>query len=179
MSESNHTFKCVTVHTYTHKNAFPCVTWRIATPWILMMCGITHVMHLNATHRIPMCDMTHCQAWHYKWILCGVTHDMICVCACVCVRVCACVCMWRYTWDDMPWVTMGWLRSVGSMKLQVSFAEYRLFYRALLQKRPIILSILLTKATPWCHTWHASVAFRCDGRISSWNLLRTALDQGT
>jgi len=29
---------------------------------------------------------------------------------------------------------MGWLRSVGSIKLQVSFAEYRLFYRALLQK---------------------------------------------
>jgi len=33
---------------------------------------------------------------------------------------------------------MGWLRSVGSIKLQVSFAEYRLFYRALLQKRPVI-----------------------------------------
>jgi len=33
---------------------------------------------------------------------------------------------------------MGWLRSVGSIKLQVSFAEHRLFYRALLQKRPII-----------------------------------------
>jgi len=33
---------------------------------------------------------------------------------------------------------MGWLRSVGSIKLQVSFAEYRLFYRALLQKRRII-----------------------------------------
>ena len=45
-------------------------------------------------------------------------------------------------------VTMGWLRSVGSIKLHVSFAEYPLFCRALLQKRPIILSILLTKATP-------------------------------
>ena len=43
---------------------------------------------------------------------------------------------------------MGWLRSVGSIKLQVSFAEYCLFYRALLQKRPTILSILLSKATP-------------------------------
>ena len=31
----------------------------------------------------------------------------------------------------------------------VSFAEYRLFYRSLLQKRPIILSILLTVATPY------------------------------
>jgi len=33
---------------------------------------------------------------------------------------------------------MGWLRLVGSIKLQVSFAEYSLFYRALLQERPEI-----------------------------------------
>ena len=46
---------------------------------------------------------------------------------------------------------MGWLRCVGSIKLQVSLAEYSLFYRALLQKRRIILSILLTKATPYMH----------------------------
>jgi len=38
---------------------------------------------------------------------------------------------------------------LGSIKWQVSFEEYRLFYRALLQKRPIILPILLTKATPY------------------------------
>jgi len=31
---------------------------------------------------------------------------------------------------------MGWLRLVGSLKLWVSFAEYSLFCRALLQKRP-------------------------------------------
>ena len=34
-------------------------------------------------------------------------------------------------------------------KLQVSFAEYRLFGRPLLQKRPIILSILLTNVAPY------------------------------
>ena len=34
-------------------------------------------------------------------------------------------------------------------KLQVSSAEYRLFYGALLQKRPTTLSILLTEATPF------------------------------
>ena len=45
--------------------------------------------------------------------------------------------------------TMGWLRSVRSIKLYVSIAEYCLFCRALLQKRPLILSILLTKATPY------------------------------
>jgi len=34
-------------------------------------------------------------------------------------------------------LTMGWLRLVGSLKLQVSFAEYSLFYRALLRKRDL------------------------------------------
>jgi len=48
---------------------------------------------------------------------------------------------------------MGWLQLVGSIKLQVSSAEYRLFYRALLQKRPIILSILLTEATPYLYIY--------------------------
>jgi len=37
-----------------------------------------------------------------------------------------------------PISDIGWLLLVGSTKLQVSFAEYSLFYRALLQKRPII-----------------------------------------
>jgi len=44
---------------------------------------------------------------------------------------------------------IGRLRLVGSIELQVSFAEYSLFYTALLQKRHITLSILLTKATPY------------------------------
>ena len=45
--------------------------------------------------------------------------------------------------------TMGCLRSVGSIKLYVSFQEYRLFYGALLQNRRTMLSILLTKATSY------------------------------
>jgi len=44
---------------------------------------------------------------------------------------------------------MGWLRLVGSLKLEVSFAENRLFHRAFLQKRPIILRSLLLVATPY------------------------------
>ena len=59
---------------------------------------------------------------------------------------------------------MGWLRLVGSLKLQVSFAEYHLFYRALLQKRPIILRSLQVVATPYldcCCTyeWVMSVIY--------------------
>jgi len=34
-------------------------------------------------------------------------------------------------------------------KLQVYFAEYRLFYRVLLQKRPVIMRCLLVVATPY------------------------------
>ena len=43
---------------------------------------------------------------------------------------------------------MGWLQIVGSLKSWVSFAEYCLFCRAHLQKRPIILRSLLFVATP-------------------------------
>ena len=45
-------------------------------------------------------------------------------------------------------VYMGWLRLVGSLKLQVSLENIGLFCRALLQKRPIILRSLLIVATP-------------------------------
>ena len=53
-------------------------------------------------------------------------------------------------WMRSP--TMGWLRLVGSLILQVSFAEYSLFYRALLQKRPFVLRSLLIVATPYLYT---------------------------
>ena len=49
---------------------------------------------------------------------------------------------------------MGWLRRVGSLESQVSFAEYRLFYRALLQKNPTILRSLLIVATPYDISGH-------------------------
>jgi len=88
-----------------------------------------------------------------KYVLCDESYvwydEYICVmstylCFVICVFCNESICV------------MGWLRSVGSIKSQVSFAEYRLLCRALLQKRPIILSILLTKATPYvinhmCH----------------------------
>ena len=45
---------------------------------------------------------------------------------------------------------MGWLRLVGSSKLQVSFAEYRLFYRALLQKRPVISPVCMHACIHTC-----------------------------
>ena len=50
--------------------------------------------------------------------------------------------------ESRMYSTVGWLRFVGSFKLWVSFAEYRLFYRALLQKRRMILRSLLIVASP-------------------------------
>jgi len=47
---------------------------------------------------------------------------------------------------------MGWLWLVGSIKLQVSFAKEPYERDNILQKRLIILSILLTTATPYV-TW--------------------------
>ena len=43
---------------------------------------------------------------------------------------------------------MGWLRLVGSLKLQVSFAKEPYKRDYVLQKRPIILRRLLIVATP-------------------------------
>ena len=50
-------------------------------------------------------------------------------------------------------LAMGWLRLVDFLKSQVSFAEYRLFHRALLQKRLMFLGSLLIVATPYCRIY--------------------------
>jgi len=62
----------------------------------------------------------------------------------ICFDTCMCVYIQKQSQEHM-----GWLRLAGSLRLQVSFAECSLFYRALLQKRPIILRSLLTEATPY------------------------------
>ena len=55
---------------------------------------------------------------------------------------------WIYRDIDLRGPAMGWLRLVGSKKLLVSFAKEPYKWDNILQKRPIILSILLTIATP-------------------------------
>jgi len=57
-----------------------------------------------------------------------------------------------YSGITRPVTNMGWLRLVGSIKLQVSFAKEPYKRADILQKRPIILSILLTVATPYSDT---------------------------
>ena len=67
---------------------------------------------------------------------------------------------------NTAWCRLGcWLWSgydlVGSLKLQVSFAEYSLFSRALWQKRPIILRSLLIVATPYKLLQCVAVTLHC------------------
>jgi len=61
---------------------------------------------------VYMCSMMHfLYVWHNSVSICGI---------------------WFFL-RRSPWTQgMGWLRLVGSLKLQVSIAEYRLFYKALL-----------------------------------------------
>ena len=62
---------------------------------------------------------------------------------------------------------MGWLRLVGSLKLQVSLAKEPYKRDDILQKRPMILRSLLTRRTyrvcNLCiHVWIIICAFKCD-----------------
>jgi len=57
----------------------------------------------------------------------------------------------------MTWLAVvSTLIELGSIKLQVSFAEYSLFYRALLQKRPIVFSLLSVHWSDLMLTCHNS-----------------------
>jgi len=66
---------------------------------------------------------------------------------------------------------MGWLRFIGSLKSSFSFAEYRLCYRALLHKRPMILRSLLHVATPYMYTTSISCAIQLQRHVT-FNLIR-------
>jgi len=58
---------------------------------------------------------------------------------CVCMCVCVCVFVW-FLFMTAAIMCMGWLQVVGSLKLQVSFANEPYKRDDILQKRPIILS---------------------------------------
>jgi len=67
-----------------------------------------------------------------------------------------CLCVHIYIFGviqdgGFPMRTMGWLRLVGSLKLQVSCAKEPYKRDYILQKRPIIVRRLLIVVTP--HRW--------------------------
>jgi len=81
------------------------------------------------------------------------------------------LCVWHYSFMCVTglihaWYAMGWLRLVGSLKLQVSFAKEPYEREYILQKRPIILRSLLIVATPYV-AWLQRLPCRC-----MWNMTR-------
>ena len=148
MNELRHTYECVMSHIWmrhiTHMNEHHLTHMnksRHTFKWagLIHMCdAMRHVTHMNASRMRYTCESPY--EWHDSFIcvtwlvhMCAVTdsyvwHDsLICVTWCIHTRR-------RAIWYEY-------------INLIVSFAEYRLFYRSLLQKRPIILRSLLVTAT--------------------------------
>jgi len=150
--------------------------------------------------KIPVCGSSVCEIWWLReilwlnnkpsgWVIVFHIHWNTSVCVkwkyqCVgqvCLQYDDCV---KYVWfENKPsgWImvfpTIGGLQLVGSIKLKGSFAEYSLVYRALLQKWPIILSILLTVATPYVYydttTWLFFVLCKLHAHTGTFHSLYT------
>jgi len=90
--------------------------------------------------------------WMHSYI---VLHSYICAVAFLCLTAFVYLIPFLF----LSHSDMGWLRLVGSLKSWVFSAEYSLFHRALLHKRPIILRSLLIAATPYLIAYLCLTAF--------------------
>ena len=115
------------------------------------LAGSKTVVSTSRNHPVTRCNTIRTQECLLRASVLG---DLGVTCAVCCS---ATLCVWEPVFFRPPLLTLaqlsnfvcrGFLRLVGSFKSQVSFAKYRLFYRALLQKRPMILRSLLIVATP-------------------------------
>jgi len=106
---------------------------------VAVCCSGIRTLHKGGSHQAVPPDN-----WWWSVVVCVLQQCVLQgVCCSVCVLQCVCVAV---RCSD---VLMGWLWLVGSIKLQVSFAKEPNKRDNILQKGPIILSILLTVATPY------------------------------
>ena len=75
-------------------------------------------------------------------------------------------------------VAMGWLRLVGSLKSQVSFAKEPYKRDDILQKRPMILRSLLIVATPYVNCI-PNVYIHVEGCVDSPHMVPCEATDGT
>ena len=102
---------------------------------------------LQSVVRVFQCVAVYCSALQCIAVCCSVLQ-----CVAVCCSVLPSDLNRKGKGDDGLGRAVNHIYGVATIsridKILGLFCEYCLFYRALLQKRPIILSILLTKATP-------------------------------
>jgi len=122
------------------------------------ICVYISILYSQYDRIIYLC-IIYLHTHFYVSILCICNTVQSCTSvAYICVHIC------------IVYLRMGWLRLVGSLKVQVSLTEYRLFYRVLLQKRPIILRSLIIVATPYasviciCNMVQSYTSVSCTGR---------------
>jgi len=133
-------------HTTTHCNTLQYTAWHV--PNVL---SVAEDKHLTVTHCItPQHFASHIllvrKSWRYvsRCNTPTATHIALVLTVAVDIHFAATHCntlqhtTTRCNTYCPCFDSMGWLRSVGSIKLYASCAEYCLFCRALLQKRPII-----------------------------------------
>jgi len=112
------THSSVTWHMYLCHDSFVCNVTDLYVPWLIRLWHDSFICAMTYSYLTWLIHMCHdsfvCDMGHHSFIR-DMTHSYV-------------------TWV-MSHKAMGWLRLAGSIKLQVSFAEYSLFYRALLQKK--------------------------------------------
>ena len=93
---------------------------------------------------IYICVFIHVHIYTYISVQCEEGESWVNIWVNILLYINMCI----YRVDFLPSSAMGWLQLVGSIKLQVSFVKETYERDNILQKRRIILSILLTVATP-------------------------------
>ena len=100
------------------------------------------------------CSVLQCVAVRCSVLQCVAVRCSVLQCVAVCCSAIQPITLYAghihpYPSDPMiSWSPMGWLQLVGSIKSYVSFAKELYKRDDIPQKRPIIVSILLTVATP-------------------------------
>ena len=103
--------------------------------------------------------------------VCACVRVCVCFRVCVCVRLYACVCMYvcvfacvcmRHVMRCCTHTDVGWLRSVGSLKLYVSFATEPYKRDDILQTRPMYLHVCMYVYTGMCVYRHIRVCVYID-----------------
>jgi len=123
-------------HCWMGHVTYESVTWHMSESCHICMSHVTYewaMWHMNKSCHIWMSHVT------YEWVTYGwvMSHDS------------------TYVWYRVATISR-------LLNKKVSFAEYSLFYRALLQKRPMFLGSLLIVATsyPSYYVWYALVMSR-------------------